>query len=216
MHLKELSLRIDQQDAAHADLNSHIRTYIQQAEDLEQMLTTASIGRQDMNKQEEEELTNKLEKANQEIDGLTASIIKKKLNGFSIAEQKTQLAGALKSYTQSIYNPLIQELNQIIMCKYQNPTLKLSTIEASESTDIYESLSQNRKIIAEDIERLANASKQLNIQKEAITIEIANTFEKREDCLFRARNKRYEATSRILGKIESGEKETQLLTAKIK
>jgi hypothetical protein len=125
MHLKDISLRMDEKDPKHAQLRSFIKTYLGSVEKLEKELVDVELGRKEENKSEIAQLERKVEILNKDVDNLTAKLIQNKLDLITAKEKKNELNKTFLRYMSSIYNPVVESINKTITTSSRiNRTLK--------------------------------------------------------------------------------------------
>jgi len=125
MHLKDISLRMDEKDPKHAQLRSFIKTYLGSVEKLEKELVDIELGRKEENKSEIAQLERKVEILNKDVDNLTAKLIQNKLDLITAKEKKNELNKTFLRYMSSIYNPVVESINKTITTSSKiNRTLK--------------------------------------------------------------------------------------------
>ena len=125
MHLKDISLRMDEKDPKHAQLRSFIKTYLGSVEKLEKELVDIELGRKEENKSEIALLERKVEILNKDVDNLTAKLIQNKLHLITAKEKKNELNKTFLRYMSSIYNPVVKSINNTITTSSRiNRTLK--------------------------------------------------------------------------------------------
>jgi GTPase involved in cell partitioning and DNA repair len=125
MHLKDISLRMDEKDPKHAQLRSFIKTYLGSVEKLEKELVDIELGRKEENKSEIAQLERKVEILNKDVDNLTAKLIQNKLDLITAKEKKNELNKTFLRYMSSIYNPVVESINKTITTSSRiNRTLK--------------------------------------------------------------------------------------------